>query len=298
MKFGLVAPFGNGTSRDIGFLKEFSQAIEQRGFDSLWVPEHVVFFAAEDYDSPYPYTKDGAPPWKDGMSIYDPLLIVAVASQVTRTLRFSTSVMILPLRPALLTAKEVMTLDHITGGRFELGVGSGWSAEEYAALGVPFEKRGRRFDEYIEAIRAAWRDDKASYSGETVAFKNVVLGPKPVTPGGPPFLIGGDSDAAMKRAARLGDGWYGWWAEYELEPHLEKLRAYLRQYSRDEGSDFRLKLGIPFKGTPDELAGKVEEAKRLGVVEFVFSVPISSRRLGSDLETWAQAAGVGVDAAR
>lgn len=292
MKIGLVAPFGNSAGRDIGFVKEFSQAIEQRGFDSLWLPEHVVFFAAEDYDSPYPYTQDGAPPWKDGMSIYDPLLLVAVAAQVTTRLRFATSVLILPLRPALLTAKEVMTLDHITNGRFELGVGSGWSAEEYAALGVPFEKRGKRFDEYIEAIRAAWRQEKANFGGEVVSFRNVVMGPKPVTPGGPLFLIGGDSEAAMKRAARLGDGWYGWWADYELEPHLEKLRSYLRHHGRDEQTDFRLKLGIPFKGTPDELLGRVEEARRLGVQEFVLSVPISSRRLGHDVDLWAQAAGV------
>lgn len=291
MKIGLAAPFGNSPGRDIGFLKEFARAIEARGFNSLWVPEHIVFFAAQDYDSKYPYTKDGTPPWKDGMGIYDPLMLVAVASQVTTTLRFSTSVLILPLRPALLTAKEVMTLDHIADGRFEFGVGGGWSAEEYAALGVPFEQRGRRFDEYIEAIRAAWRDEKANYDGKTIAYKNVVLGPKPVTPGGPPFLIGGDSEAAMKRAARLGDGWYGWWADYELEPHLEKLRALLAQHGRRE-EDFLLKLGIPFKGTPDQLGAKVEEARRLGVKEFVLSVPISSKRMAADLELWAQAAGM------
>lgn len=291
MKIGLAAPFGNSAGRDIGFLKEFAQAIEARGFNSLWVPEHIVFFDADDYDSKYPYTKDGTPPWKDGMGIYDPLMLVAVAAQVTTRLQFSTSVLILPLRPALLTAKEVMTLDHITNGRFEFGVGGGWSAEEYAALGVPFEQRGKRFDEYIEAIRAAWTGEKANYDGELISFKNVVLGPKPVTPGGPAFLIGGDSDAAMKRAARLGDGWYGWWADYELEPHLAKLRGYLEQYGRDEAG-FRLKLGIPFKGTPDQLGAKVEEARRLGVKEFVIAAPISSKRMAGDLELWAQAAGV------
>lgn len=293
MEIGLAAPFGNSPGRDVGFLKEFSQAIEQRGFSSLWLPEHIVFFAPEDYDSKYPYTKDGTPPWKGGMmGIYDPLLLAAVASQVTTTLRFATSVLILPLRPALLTAKEVMTLDHISGGRFEFGVGGGWSSEEYAALGTPFSRRGKRFDEYIEAIRESWKDGKAAYKGETIEYENVVLEPKPVTPGGPPFLIGGDSDAAMKRAARIGDGWYGWWADYELEPHLEKLRAYLKEYGRDEKSDFKLKLGIPFKGTPDELPAKVEEARRLGVVELAISVPISSKSMDADMERWAQAAGI------
>ena len=292
MKLGLAAPFGNSAGRDIGFVKDFSRAIEETGFNSLWFPEHIVFFSADDYESKYPYTKDGTPPWKDGMGIYDPLLLAAVAAQATTTLRFSTSVLILTLRPPLLTAKEVLTLDHIAGGRFEFGVGGGWSAEEYGALGVPFERRGRRFDEYIEAIRVAWREEKAAYQGEFVSFKNVVLGPKPVTPGGPPFLIGGDSEAAMKRAARLGDGWYGWWADYELEPHLEKLQAQLARHDRADDETFLLKLGLPFKGTPDELPAKVEEAARLGVKELVLSVPISSKRLDQDLALWAQAAGI------
>lgn len=293
MKIGLASPFGNSPTRDIGFLKTFAQAIEGIGFNSLWFPEHIVFFAADDYDSSYPYSEDGTPPWKDGMSIYDPLLLAAVASQVTSKLRFSTSVLILPLRPAMLTAKEVMTLDHISDGRFEFGVGSGWSAEEYAAVGVPFERRGKRFDEYIEAIRAAWNQEKAAYDGEFVSFKNVVLEPKPVTPGGPPFLIGGDSIPAMRRAARIGDGWYGWWADYELEPHLAKLHEQLEAHGRSaDDDDFLLKLGLPFKGTPDELPAMVEEAKRLGVKELVLSVPISSKRLDRDLEIWSQAAGL------
>ncbi len=293
MKIGLAAPFGSTPKRDIGFLKDFAQAIEERGFDSLWLPEHVVFFSAKDYDSSYPYTEDGTPPWGDEMGIYDPLLLVAVAAQVTTRLRFATSVLILPLRPPLLTAKEVMTIDHITGGRFEFGVGSGWSSEEYAALGVPFERRGKRFDEYIEAVRAAWKPGKVSYEGETVSYRDVILEPKPLTPGGPPFLIGGDSDAAMKRSARLGDGWYGWWADYDLEPHLEKLRRHLDAHGREEGSDFHLKLGLPFKGKPDELQGKIDEARRLGVEELVISVPISSSRLAADADLWTQAAGLG-----
>lgn len=292
MKIGLASPFGNTPGRDIGFLKDFAQAIETLGFNSLWFPEHVVFFSADDYASKYPYSEDGSPPWKDGMGIYDPLLLTAVAAQVTTTLRFSASVLILPLRPAMLTAKEVLTLDHIAEGRFEFGVGSGWSSEEYAALGVPFERRGRRFDEYIEAIRVAWTEEKACYSGEFVSFSNVVLGPKPVTPGGPPFLIGGDSIAAMKRAARLGDGWYGWWADYELEPHLAKLREQLEQHGRGSDDSFLLKLGLPFKGTPDELPAKVEEAARLGVKELVIALPISSKRMDQDLALWSQAAGL------
>jgi probable F420-dependent oxidoreductase len=293
MKLGLAAAFGNSERRDIGFLKAAAQAIEAVGFDSLWLPEHVVFFSAADYESKYPYSEDGSPPWGEDMGVFDPLFGIAVAAQVTTRLRFATSVLILPQRPPLLTAKEVMTLDHITEGRFEFGVGGGWSKEEYEALGVPFEKRGKRFDEYIKAIKAAWASpNRSSFEGEFVRYQNAVMLPRPYTPGGPPFLIGGDSEAAMRRAATLGDGWYGWWAKYELAPHLELLRAELRKVGRENDPNFRLKLGIPYSGTPDDLHLKIEEAKREGVIEFVMALPFSSKKLEKDLEMWAAAAGV------
>ena len=296
MKIGLAAPFGNSPRRDIPFFRDFAVATEELGFSSLWLPEHVVFFPSGVYESKYPYTEDGTPPWQsadDTIGIYDPLLLCAVAAGVTSRLRFATSVLILPQRPALLTAKEVMTLDHITGGRFDLGVGGGWSSEEYEALGVSFARRGKRFDEYIEAIRAAWTQDRAAYRGEFVSFEDVVLLPKPLTPGGPPFLIGGDSPAAMRRAARLGDGWYGWWADYDLEPHLDKLRQSLAEHGRSpEDENFQLKLGLPYGGTPAELGRKLEEAERLGVEELVVSVGIRSKALDEDLRMWADAMGL------
>ena len=102
--------------------------------------------------------------------------------------------------------------------------GFAWSWEEFAALGVPWERRGKRTDEYIEAMRAVWNDTPASYDGEFISFGDVVLLPDPVTPGGPKILVGGDSDGAIRRAARLGDGWYGWWVGFELEPKIEKVR--------------------------------------------------------------------------
>ena len=296
MKIGLAAPFGNSPRRDIAFFRDFAATTESLGFVSLWLPEHVVFFPTDVYESKYPYTKDGTPPWQkaeDTVGVYDPLLLAAVGASVTKNLRFATSVLILPQRPALLTAKEVLTLDHITDGRFDFGVGGGWSSEEYEALGISFAKRGKRFDEYIEAIRVAWTQDRASYHGEFVSFDDVVLLPKPITPGGPPFLIGGDSPAAMRRAARLGDGWYGWWANYELEPHLDKLRAALQEQGRSpEDDNFQLKLGLPYTGTPDELGRKLAEAERLGVEELVVSVGVRSKSFEADLRLWADAIGL------
>lgn len=292
MRIGLAVAIGNSAKRDMGFAIALAQGIEQSGFASMWLPEHVVFFDAKDYESAYPYTEDGAPPWGEGIGVFDPLMTIACVSQHTTRLRFATSVMILPQRPALATAKEVMTLDHITGGRFDFGVGAGWSAEEYAALGVPFEHRGTRFDEYIKAIRATWAAPRSSFAGQYVNFENAVMLPPPVTQGGPPFLIGGDSDAALRRAARLGDGWYGWWKKYELADQVAKLREHLKAAGRENDPNFSTRVGIPFDGTPDDLPAKVAEARRCGIEEFVISVPISSKSIDRDLQTWAAAAGV------
>jgi probable F420-dependent oxidoreductase len=292
MKIGLLGVFGNSPTRDVGFIKEFSQCVELNGFNSLWAPEHVVFFDLSEYKSRYPYTKDGSPPFADGAALFDPLFSLTIASQCTTSLRFGTSVLVLPQRPALLTAKEIMTLDHLTQGRFDFGVGAGWSEEEYSALGASFERRGQRFDEYIEAIRAAWTQDRASYEGEFISFRNVVLLPKPYTPGGPPFLIGGDSNAALHRAARMGDGWYGWWVNYDLEQQLEKLTGYLERYDRLRDPTFQTKVGLYALGDLDGISTQIEEAKRLGVQEVIVSAKVGSRSLEADLENLAQAVGI------
>jgi probable F420-dependent oxidoreductase len=287
VRIGISGLFGNTPRRDIGFLKEFAVVAEEVGFDCLYAPEHVVFFTR--YDSAYPYTPDGTPSFPPDTGIYDPLLVSAVASMVTTRLRTATSVLILPQRPALLTAKEAMTLDHISGGRFELGIGVGWSAEEYAALGVPWQGRGRRTDEYIEAMRAVWTNDVAAFRGEHVAFADAVLRPAPVN-GTVPIIVGGDSPAAMRRAARLGDGWYGWWAGIELEPHLERLRAIMAEEGRVHDASWSLRVGFPVGvEPPGDVAARAAEARRLGVDEFVVGVGIPTRDFATHLRRWADA---------
>ncbi len=295
MDISAAGMFGSTPRRDAGFVRAVAQAMEELGFRALFAPEHVVFFGA--YESKYPYSPDGSARWSPDTGIYDPLFVFQLAATVTARLRFCTGVLILPQRPALLTAKEVLTLDHFSDGRFELGVGSGWSWEEYEALGVPFERRGRRMDEYIEAIRAAWTQDRASFHGEFVRFDDVVLNPKPVNPGGPPIIIGGDSPAAMRRAARLGDGWYGWWVQPDLAAHLDGLHQALADHGRSATDDgFHLKLGLPLTGTesPDDLAAKVAEARSLGVEELVLAGPLPTATFEAALETYAQAGGIHV----
>ena len=292
MDISIAGFFGNSPHRDLAYIKDFSQTIESLGFKSLSLPEHVIFFAK--YESSYPYTEDGKPNWDPETGIYDPLFVAQVASQHTSTLRFVTGVLILTQRPALLTAKEVLTLDHLSNGRFDLGVGSGWSWEEYAALGVPFENRGRRVDEYIESMRIAWREERATYHGQFVNFENVVLNPKPISEGGPPILIGGDSTAAMKRAARLGDGWYGWWAQPDIEQHLNNLRSIMNDAGRDvSDDDFSFRLGLPLKSLdPQVINDHVQQATDLGIDELILAPPIPVRDFDRHLSSVAGAAGL------
>ena len=142
MDVGINYAFGSHPLHDVGYLRNLVQTAEAVGFNSMWMPEHVVGFPSDRYQSKYPYSADGAVPWRGDLSLHDPLFTAAAAAQMTTTLRFGSGIVILPQRPPLLTAKELMTLDHLSGGRFEFGVGGGWSAEEYAALGG--------------TVRAAW----------------------------------------------------------------------------------------------------------------------------------------------
>lgn len=290
MKIGLSAAFGDTPYRDFAFVRNFAVGAEELGFNSLWAPEHIVFFGS--YKTSYPYSAQGKTPWRSDRdpAAYDPLLVIAAAASVTTTLRFGTTVLVVPERPALLTAKEIMTLDHLTGGRFEFGAGLGWSAEEYAALGVSWESRGKRFDEYLDAIKLLWATGRATYHGEFLNFDDAILKPLPVTKGGPPMIIGGNSAPAMRRAVRVGDGWYGVWMGFDqLEPVLQDLYRCLEAANRKPDDGFLIKLNFPIR--PDvsekEVLWKVSEARRLGIHEFVLELPIRSRHLESDLRYWA-----------
>lgn len=288
MKIGLAATFGDSPLRDIGFLKEFAGAAEECGFNSLWAPEHIVFFTS--YSDPYPHTPDGGNPWRGRFGLYDPLLVCAVAACVTTRLRLGSAVLIVPERPALLTAKEAMTLDHITEGRFDLGVGLGWSSQEYAALGVPWQGRGKRFDEYLDAIRVSWCAGTAEFHGEHIGFEDVQLRPQPLTEGGPPILVGGNSDMAIRRALRVGDGWIGVCTRYEdPQPLLARLHAALEKAGRQRDDGFQIKLTLPFspKNSDEELFALVQTVAGLGLHELVVHLPIRAKHLAGDMRRWS-----------
>ncbi len=211
--------------------RAIANSAEEAGFESLWTVEHVVVPA--DYRSPYPYDPSGRMPAPDDTPLPDPFVWLAFVAAATSTIRLGTGIAILPQRNPLIAAKEVATLDVLSEGRVLLGVGAGWLAEEFAALGVPFEGRGRRLDEHIGAMRALWAGERASYEGELVRFAPCTSSPRP--PGGRvPIHIGGHTEVAARRAGRLGDGFFPGTSDRE---HLAHILDVMRRAAEDAGRD-------------------------------------------------------------
>ncbi|WP_042374865.1 LLM class F420-dependent oxidoreductase [Streptacidiphilus neutrinimicus] len=206
MRVGLHAlGIGDGARPEV--IRAVATAAEAQGFARLWCGEHVVLVDAPA--SRYPYSADGRIAVPADADWLDPLLALGFAAAVTSRIELATGVLLLPEHHPVVVAKQAATLDVLSAGRFSLGVGAGWSAEEFAALGVPFAGRGRRTDEYLAAMRTLWSEDPASFAGEFTRFEAIRVNPKPLRGGRLPVLAGGNSDTALRRAATLADGWYG-----------------------------------------------------------------------------------------
>ena len=194
-----------GAGRDAGSALETARGAEAAGFDSVWGGEHVI--RPTKIASPYPYTEDGAMPGEDDTPIPDPLIWLAYVAAAAPAVRLGTCILIVPQRNPLVLAKELATLDHLTGGRLELGLGVGWLEEEFQALGVPWARRGARTDEYVAAMRALWAGPHAEFHGEFVDFEPATCSPRPLR-GDIPILVGGDTPAAVRRAAKYAQGYF------------------------------------------------------------------------------------------
>ena len=192
MKFGLA--FASSIAIEHDSALEICRVAEAAGFESVWGGEHVIL--PTTIESSYPYTADGKIPAEPDTPIPDPLIWLAFAAAAAPTLRLGTCILIVPQRNPLVLAKELATLDRLSGGRVELGLGVGWMREEFDALGVPWERRGARNDEYIAAMRALWAGPHAEFHGEFVDFPPVTCSPRPVQES-IPVLVGGDTEAAI-----------------------------------------------------------------------------------------------------
>ena len=186
---------------------ELGKGVEAAGLDSIWLGEHVVLF--DEMEVGYPGTPDGKLPIPEGSGLPNTVVLFSYLASVTSKIRFGTGITLLPQRNLIYTADEFATLDYLSGGRVDLGVGVGWCKEEVAACGYDFATRGARCDEMLDAMIQLWTRREVTYDGEHVQLKAAKLDPKPIQSPHIPLIIGGYSPAAMQRTARFGQGWLG-----------------------------------------------------------------------------------------
>lgn len=258
-----------------------AQAAEAAGFESLWTVEHTIVPAG--YASAYPYDPSGKMAGgRNDIPLPDPLIWMGYIAAATRTIKLATGILILPQHNPVVTAKQVATLDHLSGGRILLGVGVGWLEEEFKALGVPFAERGARMDEYIAAMRELWSAEAPTFKGRFVAFEGAYCRPQPVNKA-VPIIVGGHSEAAARRAGRLGDGFF------PARGAPADLIAIARKAAQAAGRDpDRLEISASL---PDDLA-ELEGMRKQGVTRVLVpamgGTGLDARIRGpEDLAAWA-----------
>jgi len=265
MKFGImfanVGPFAYPDG-----LEHLVRTAESVGIESIWTVEHVV--VPVDYKSEYPYSKSGKMPGPENSPIPDPILPLVFAAALTKKLRLGTGIVILPQRHPTYVAKEMATLDVLSGGRAILGVGIGWLREEFAAVGVPFHERGARTNEAIRAIRSLWKETPEAFDGKFYKWGPVESNPKPVQKPGVPIVVGGHADAAARRAARHGDGFFPARGDYaSLQTLLAVLRDECGRVGRDPAA-IEISTGAGFADVD-----AVHRYEELGVSRLVIPPP-------------------------
>lgn len=230
MKIGIMPFFVDPYITDVAWVTEFLRESETAGAESVWTCEHPII--AEDYQPLYEYSADGRAPMALDTAMPDPLDWLAFAAGISSTLKLGTGVLLLPLQSPVMLAKRVASIDRLSGGRMLLGVGLGWQIEEFQAMHVPYNERGKRMDEGIAAMRALWAPGASAYRGDIFRFEKLHMHPKPKR--NVPIIIGGSTEAAAKRAGRLGDGFY----PHAISPEdfarrLDTMRAAAKEAGRD-----------------------------------------------------------------
>ena len=284
MQIGFFA-VGIGPGANPETIVQAATSAEQAGFFSLWAPEHVVLL--DQYASRYPYSGDGRLPMPAQVEILDPFVTLTFAAAHTKKIRLGTGICLLPERNPVVTAKEIASLDKLSGGRFVFGVGIGWLAEEFTAVGVPWERRAARTREYLKAMKLLWTEEEPEFKGEFVSFPKVRMYPKPTQKPHPPIIFGGESAPALKRAAEVGDGWFG--VNVSVEDAAKKV-AQIRQMAKAVGRDpqnlhFSATPGL---GVPIEL-DMVKRYRDAGVDQVILgAIPTDPSKIKADVERLAE----------
>ena len=258
-----IHALGIGAGADRAVIDAVASTADDCGFATLWVGEHVVM--VDRPASRYPYSDDGIIAVPAQADWLDPMIALSFAAAASSRIGLATGVLLLPEHNPVVVAKQAASLDRLSGGRLTLGVGVGWSREEFAALSVPFAQRGARTAEYVAAMRTLWRDDVASFDGDFVRFDSIRVNPKPVQIVVSRSVVGGNSDSALRRVATWGDGWYGFNID-GLDAVRDRV-AKLERLCADSGRDrAQLRLSVALR---DPSVGDFGTLVELGIDELV-----------------------------
>jgi probable F420-dependent oxidoreductase len=266
MKIGVFSTFmsPNATPQ---MIRDFARRAEENGVESIWMGEHVALFDKNTYG--YPGSKDGRIPVPPGGGMLDVTATFGFLAAATSKLRLGTGVALVPQRNPIYTAKEVCTLDWLTGGRIDFGIGVGWNKEEVEACGYRWEDRGARCNEFLEVMCRLWTEPVVDFAGKWVKFETMRLDPKPIQKPHVPIIVGGYAEAALSRAVRFGAGWYG----FNLDPArtkemLARLDAAFAKAAKKRNNRFQIIITPPMSMTADALPGYAE----LGVDRLVVNL--------------------------
>ncbi len=268
MKIGVFATFMSPQATP-ALIADFAHRAESIGVESLWMGEHVVLF--DEMEFPYPGSRDGRIPVPPGGGLLDTVATFGFLAAATKTLRFGTGITLLPQRNPIYTAKEFTTLDWLSNGRIDFGVGVGWCKEEVIACGYAWDDRGERCDDFLDLLEKLWTEPVISHDGPHFKLASCRMDPKPVQKPHIPIIVGGHSTRALRRAAEYGDGWYGFALNAEL------TRALLARLDDQLGRVGRNRSGFEIVVTPSSVSpATVDEFAALGVDRLI--VQLGSQR--------------------
>ena len=265
MKIGFFG-IGPGPAADPETIKVIAKSCEDCGYHSLWAPEHIVLI--DKYSSKYPYTQDGVMPFPTmEIDLLDPFLALTFAAAVTSKIRLGTGICLVPERHPLTTAKEVASLDKLSGGRFDFGVGIGWLKEEFDALGISWPRRAQRTRDYLAAMKTLWTEAESAHEGEFCSFEPVRSFPKPVQDPHPPIIFGGESEPALRRVGEVGDGWWGVNVTVEsAADHIKTIKGFAEAAGRDASAlTYSVTTGVGVPVTRSE----IDQFAELGVDQVI-----------------------------
>lgn len=309
MEFGFSLPTRGPLAKRDNLVK-LAEAAERLRYSSVFVSDHIILPAATR--SVYPYHPSGQFPGGSQQDYLEPLTLASYLAAATKKLRIGISVLVIPYRNPVTTAKMLATLDALSGGRAILGAGVGWLEEEFVALAAPpFRERGRVTDEYLRLMRECWTSEQIRFEGTYYRVSDIAVLPKPVQPGGIPIWIGGHTDAAIRRAGELGDGWHpiglrppAWLDPPEYADKAKQVRDWAQRAGRDPATitlTLRAPMEVwpkrakippgdrkPFVGAADQVTADIRQYQALGVTHFVFDSPAQDvKQMVSNMERFA-----------